>query len=80
MVELSKVKGTIGKVINDNLAAINSATSKVQLVSTLESLLAESTNGDKDRFLSMVKGSRNLTGALTVCYNYMLAGDGLRAM
>lgn len=78
--ELSSKKGTIGKIIKDNLNNINAAKSKAELVTLMESLLADSTNKDKDRFLAMVKGKKDLSSAMTVCYNYMFAGDGLRAL
>lgn len=80
MTKLSTKKGTIGKVISDNLTQINTTKSKNELIALMVSLLDESKNSDKERFLDTLRGKKNHVDAMTFCYNYMFAGDGLRAM
>lgn len=74
--ELSSKKGTIGKVIKDNLNYINAARSKAELVTLMESALDQSTNKDKENFLSTLRQQRSLQAGMTFLYNYMLKGDG----
>lgn len=80
MVKLSSKNGTIGKVIKDNLDKINSSTSKAALMALMEDLLKDSTNADKDRFLTTLRSKRSHLDAMTFCYNYMFAGDGLKVL
>lgn len=77
MKELSTVQGTIGKLIKDNMATIGQASSQNELVRFCENLLKDSTNADRDNFLSTLKSKRGLVAAQTYIVNYVLKGDGL---
>lgn len=77
MATLSTKKGTIGKIIYDNLTKINAAKDKVSLISTLETLLKDSKNKDKDSFLGVLVNKKSFDSALTFVYDYMMKGDGL---
>lgn len=80
MVKLSSKNGTIGKIIKDNLDKINASTSKASLIMLMEELLKDSKNSDKDRFLTALKSKYSHVDAMTFCYNYMFAGDGLKVL
>lgn len=80
MKTLSKVNGTIGKVINDNLQTINAATTKDSLVECICEILKTSNNPDKFSFIQTLNNCDSLTGARMYVYNYLLAGDGYRAV
>ena len=74
---LSSIQGTIGKILKDNMAAIGSVGSQRELITLCENLLKDSTNKDKDSFLSILRSKRGLMKAQEYVCNYMLKGDGL---
>lgn len=78
--KLSSKQGTIGKIIKDNLTEINATQSRVELINLMTGLLSDSKNADKDNFLETLKSKRSHLDAMTFCYNYWFAGDGLRVM
>lgn len=74
--ELSKCKGTIGKIINDNVKDIMACTTKNDLVVKMEDLLENSENKDKNNFLFNLKRCRSYTDAMSYVLNYLMKGDG----
>lgn len=77
MRELSNVKGTIGKILKDNMAAIAAVGSQTDLIHLCENLLKDSTNKDKENFLTTLRSKRGLMKAQEYVCNYLLKGDGL---
>ena len=77
MRELSNVKGTIGKILKDNMAAIAVVSSQTDLIGLCEKLLRDSNNADKDNFLSTLRSKKGLMKAQEYVCNYLLKGDGL---
>lgn len=75
--ELSRIEGTIGNVIKNNIVRINGARSKDDLYDICAEVLTDLKNKDKDNFLSGIQKSKNFTRALSYVYNYLFKGDNL---
>lgn len=76
-VELSNVKGTVGKVIKDNIEKINRSTSKESLIKIMNGLLKDTNGKGKEDFLAELSKTSNYGAAMEYVYNYMLKGDNL---
>jgi len=76
-IELSKTAGTIGNVIAQNKAQIDSTTTIGELVTVCKELLANSNNADKTNFLTTLSNKKTWMRGIEYVYNYMLKGDNL---
>lgn len=76
-VELSNVKGTVGKIIKDNIEKINKSTSKESLIKIMSGLLKNTNGKGKEDFLAELSKTSNYGAAMKYVYDYMLKGDNL---
>lgn len=76
--DLSSVKGSTTKVLSDNIAKVNSAKTKDEVLSAVTEIFADNniTAPGAQKIINNIKKSRNLVAALTVVYNSIQAGSG----
>lgn len=77
---LSDIEGTIGHVIKENYTEISKITSRDSLLSFMRNLFEDSSRNDVSRFLNDLAKKKDLMSMQLFVFNYMAAGDGLRAM
>ena len=80
MKKLSTINGTIGKVIVDNYAVIKTLNTKESLYDYMDKILVEVSEKDRAVFLETLAKKRTAMDAQLYIFNYMAAGDGLRAI
>ena len=76
--DLSSVKGSTTKALSDNIAKVNSAKTKDEVLSAVTEIFADNnvTAPGAQKIINNIKKSRNLVAALTVVYNSIQAGSG----
>lgn len=80
MKKLSTINGTIGKVIVDNYAVIKTLNTKESLYGYMDKILVGVSEKDRAVFLETLAKKRTAMDAQLYIFNYMAAGDGLRAI
>lgn len=78
-VKMSTIEGTVGKVLYDNIVDINKCTEKGALVECLKKVLGDRTDKDAVEFLANIK-AMSFDRGMKYLYDYLLAGDGCRAL
>ena len=79
-VRLSSISGTVGKALMDHVDELNKIKNEDELYVFLDKLLPEIPGTGKVKFMQVINRKRTFEEKYLYTYNYLLAGDGLRAV
>ena len=79
-VRLSSISGTVGKALMDHVEEFNKVKNTEELYVFLEKIMPEIEGTGKIKFMQVIDRKKTFEEKYLYAYNYLLAGDGLRAV
>lgn len=79
-VRLSSISGTVGKALMVHVDEFNKIKNTEELYVFLERIMPEIEGTGKVKFMQVIDRKKTFEEKYLYAYNYLLAGDGLRAV
>ena len=79
-VRLSSISGTVGKALMTHVEEFNKVKNTEELYAFLEKIMPEIEGTGKIKFMQVIDRKKTFEEKYLYAYNYLLAGDGLRAV
>ena len=79
-VRLSSISGTVGKALMVHIDEFNKIKNTEELYAFLERIMPEIEGTGKVKFMQVIKRKKTFEEKYLYAYNYLLAGDGFRAV
>ena len=79
-VRLSSISGTVGKALMTHVEEFNKVKNTEELYAFLEKIMPEIEGTGKVKFMQVIDKKKTFEEKYIYAYNYLLAGDGLRAI
>ena len=79
-VRLSSISGTVGKALMTHVEEFNKVKNTEELYAFLEKIMPEIEGTGKVKFMQVIDKKKTFEEKYLYAYNYLLAGDGLRAI
>lgn len=79
-VRLSSISGTVGKALMAHIEEFNKIKTTEELNEFLERLMPEVEGTGKVKFMQVINRKKTFEEKYLYAYNYLMAGDGFRAV
>ena len=79
-VRMNSISGTVGKALMEHIDELNNIHTYEELKAFLENLMPEIEGNGKNRFMLTFNKKKDFASAFAYVYDYVLAGDGFRAI